>query len=128
MWDLTKSPVHRSRSARITPAPALGRAPHDPRRLGSQSSAQVSVARYEAEVLSNLDPKQVVRDLMDVCGGQPGVLLCWEREPPDPSPCHRGLVSWWLHRELGLLVPELGHEELGAGDRHPKLSACVRAR
>jgi len=31
------------------------------------------------------------------------------------------LVSAWLYDELGLEVPEFGHEALGFGWQHPKL-------
>ena len=43
--------------------------------------------------------------------------------PPEPGPkwCHRGLVSAWLHDELGLEVFELGQEQCGCGWSHPKL-------
>ena len=35
--------------------------------------------------------------------------------------CHRALVSAWLSDTLGLIVPELGHEDRGHGWSHPKL-------
>jgi len=77
--------------------------------------------RYFDEVLSRLDPKAVVSALEAAANGGIPVLLCWELPPPDPAWCHRALVSAWLHDELGLEVPEFGHEALGFGWQHPKL-------
>ena len=83
-------------------------------------------ARYEAEVLGRLDPQKVLDDLSAMAGGRSAVLLCWEAQPPDPAWCRRGLVSLWLQQRLGLDVPELDHEYLGCGCRHPKLPAVLR--
>ena len=77
-------------------------------------------ARY-AEILAKLDPGQVVLDLQRMAGAAEPVLLCWEHPPPNLSLCHRALVSAWLHESLGLVVPEIGHEDLGNGWSHPKL-------
>ncbi len=82
--------------------------------------------RYEAEVLAALDPIQVLNDLSKLCDGRAAVLLCWEPEPPDPTWCHRALVSRWLHEQVGFELPELGHENLGYGCRHPKLPVSIR--
>ncbi len=82
--------------------------------------------RYEAEVLSTLDPERVLNDLATICAGRPGALLCWEPEPPDPAWCHRGLVSQWLHERIGFELPELFHEGLGHGSQHPKLPGSLR--
>ena len=84
------------------------------------------VDRYEAEVLSRLDPKAVLDDLTIMAAGRPAILLCWELEPPDSAWCHRALVSRWLQQQLDVEVPELGHEHLGCGCRHPKLPAGLR--
>jgi hypothetical protein len=79
-------------------------------------------ARYQADVLGPLNAAIVVDELMALAGPRRiPALLCFE--PPDPrSPwCHRGLVSAWLHDELGLEVFELGQEHCGCGWRHPKI-------
>ena len=77
--------------------------------------------RYFAEILGKLDPKAVVSDLALMADGGTPTLLCWEAPPPNPAWCHRALVSAWLFDELGLEVPEAGHEALGFGWQHPKL-------
>jgi hypothetical protein len=74
-----------------------------------------------AEVLSRLDQKAVVSALEAAADGGISTLLCFEAPPPDPAWCHRALVSAWLFDELGLAVPEFGHEALGYGWQHPKL-------
>jgi hypothetical protein len=81
--------------------------------------------RYFDEVLSRLDAQEVVNDLIARANGQIPVLVCFEPPPPDPQWCHRGLVSAWLHDELGLRIPEVGHEDLGFGWAHPKLDPCL---
>lgn len=82
--------------------------------------------RYFAEILAPLDARKVVSDLIALADGHLPVLLCWERPPPDPAPCHRALVSAWLFDELGMIVPELGYEHLGCGWEHPKLDPVLR--
>ena len=77
--------------------------------------------RYNDEVLGRLDPEKVVADLAAMAGDQPAVLLCWELPPPNREWCHRALVSQWLHKAMGLEVPELGFEGCGHGSEHPKL-------
>ena len=52
--------------------------------------------------LDSLDAKQVVEEL-----GSDAILLCWESFNVR---CHRRLVAEWLEQELGIVVPELGHE------------------
>lgn len=76
---------------------------------------------YYTEVLSKLDPKAVVAALAAMADGGIPTLLCWEAPPPNEAWCHRALVSAWLFDELGLAVPEFGHEALGFGWQHPKL-------
>jgi hypothetical protein len=76
--------------------------------------------------LATLDPHQVLQDLADLADGRQPVLLCFERPPPDPAWCHRGLVSAWLSDTLDLQVSEYGHEKAGWGWRHPKLPADWR--
>lgn len=88
--------------------------------------AETWAARYNEEILGRLDPAKVVGDLADLASGKPAVLLCWEAPPPDQAWCHRALVSRWLQEQLGLDVPELGHEHLGCGCRHPKLPVVLR--
>ena len=56
--------------------------------------------RYHEEVLSKLDPAQVLCDL-----GEDAILLCWEK--PGEF-CHRMLVAEWLQDTLGVNVEELG--------------------
>ena len=91
-------------------------------------SDEAWAALYQDEVLARLAPKNVLGDLMKLAGGRPAVLTCWEHEPPHVSWCHRALVSRWLQEQLGVEVPELGHEHLGCGCRHPKLPASLLQR
>lgn len=58
------------------------------------------IKAYHAEVLSKLNPQQVLQDL----GGDDFIMLCWE--PPGVF-CHRQVVAAWLKKELGLEIPEL---------------------
>lgn len=76
--------------------------------------------RYLAQ-LERLDPHQVLIELDELAGGKVPALLCFERPPPDPAWCHRGLVAGWLFDKVGLLVREIGHEHCGGGWSHPKL-------
>lgn len=60
--------------------------------------------------LSKLDPHQVVKDLINMSGGKPVVLLCYESPIPtvgDYIFCHRTVVGQWLSSNLGIIVPEL---------------------
>jgi len=78
--------------------------------------------RYQTEILSVLRAVDVVDELLALVGSRRiPALLCWE--PPEPRTpwYHRGLVSAWLHDELGLEVFELGQEKWGCGWQHPKL-------
>jgi uncharacterized protein YeaO (DUF488 family) len=61
--------------------------------------------RYRNEVLSPLDPDEVLRALETLCPGRDIVLLCFER---DRARCHRGLVAAWFQEEKGIVVPEIG--------------------
>lgn len=81
---------------------------------------------YSEQVLGMLDPKAVVRDLLDIAEGRIPALLCWEPREPGPKWCHRSLVSVWLWEKLRLRVPELGLEQEGFGYSHPKLHPDVR--
>ena len=63
--------------------------------------------RYRDEILSGLDPDEILRDL-DVAGaGHDIILLCFEKER---THCHRGLVAEWFHETIGLEVPEVGSQ------------------
>jgi len=84
------------------------------------SSPQQYAERY-FQILARLDPSRVVSELEALSEGSIPTLLCWEHPPPSPPWCHRALVSAWLFDELGLEVPEFGHEALGYGWQHPKL-------
>ena len=61
--------------------------------------AEFYTQQYQAEVLDQLDAKEVLRDL-----GEDAVLLCWEK--PGEF-CHRHLVAKWLKEKLDLEVTEL---------------------
>jgi len=82
--------------------------------------------RYYDEVLAELDPRTVVATLESIADGDIPTLLCWEPPPPNEDWCHRGLVSAWLHDELGLEVTEYRHESEGFGWQHPKLHPDLR--
>jgi hypothetical protein len=60
---------------------------------------------YRDEILSILDPDQVLRDLNGDGAGHDIVLLCFEK---DRTHCHRGLVAEWFLEKKGIRVPELG--------------------
>jgi|SRR5579859_5943596 len=53
-------------------------------------------------ILDKLDAAEIVKEL-----GTDAILLCWESAGVR---CHRRLVADWIQRELGIFVPELGHE------------------
>jgi hypothetical protein len=76
--------------------------------------------RYLAQ-LERLDPHQVLSELAELADDKIPALLCFERPPPDPAWCHRGLVASWLFDKVGLEVREIGHEHRGGGWSHPKL-------
>jgi hypothetical protein len=82
--------------------------------------------RYFAEILGKLDPHHVLADLQELADGAEPVLVCFEHPPPSPSWCHRALVSALLSDTLGMVVPELGHEDRGHGWSHPKLHPTLR--
>jgi hypothetical protein len=71
--------------------------------------------------LEALDPQAVSRDLAALAGGRIPALLCFEKPPPNPAWCYRGLVSAWVGEALGLKVVEYGYEDAGWGWAHPKL-------
>jgi uncharacterized protein YeaO (DUF488 family) len=61
--------------------------------------------RYKGEILSILDPDEVIRDLCVDGAGYDIVMLCFEK---DRSHCHRGLVAEWFLETKGIRVSELG--------------------
>ena len=61
--------------------------------------------RYREEILANLDPDTVLRELESLGAGHDIVLLCFEK---DRTHCHRGLVAEWFHEIRGITVPERG--------------------
>jgi hypothetical protein len=65
--------------------------------------------RYREEILSVLEPDEVLRDLNVDGAGHDIVLLCFEK---DRSHCHRGLVAAWFQETKGIVVPELGDESV----------------
>jgi hypothetical protein len=65
--------------------------------------------RYQEEVLSVLDPDEVLRDLTREQACHDTVLLCFEKER---AYCHRVLVAAWLYETRGIRVPERGEESL----------------
>jgi hypothetical protein len=86
-------------------------------------------ARYNAEMLSKLDPARVVADLRGMSdGARPIVLLCWEPSDASGGWCHRALISVWLKERLDLDVRELDREDCGCGRSHPLLPEVLRAR
>jgi hypothetical protein len=98
----------------------------NPLRRGFHAARDVFTQIYNDDVLGVLQPEQVVEDLIEIADGRIPALLCWEPPEPGPKWCHRSLVSVWLWEELGLEVPELGHEKEGFGWSHPKLHPDVR--
>ena len=74
---------------------------------------------YRREVLAPLDPRLVVDELATLAGPDVAVLLCFCRPG---AWCHRAMAAEWLHQELGLVVPEVGHERCGC-DAHPLMPA-----
>lgn len=65
--------------------------------------------RYHDEILSVLDPDEVLRDLNVENTDHDILLLCFEKQR---AHCHRGLVAMWLRETRGIWVPELGDESV----------------
>lgn len=76
--------------------------------------------------LAEMDPEHVMAELSKLAEGRTPALLCFEPPPPDDRWCHRGLVAGWLKDTVDLDVFEYGHEDEGAGWRHPKLPLSLR--
>lgn len=86
---------------------------------------------YTSEILGLLNAGQVVADLEKLAGGKTPVLVCYEKPATAITEsywCHRGLISAWFKLELGLDVPELGHETKGVGWAHPMLPPSLREK
>lgn len=58
------------------------------------------------EYLNKFDARFVYDALMEMSGGKPVVLLCYEK-PTTGIYCHRQVVSKWIVDNLGIDVPEL---------------------
>lgn len=65
-----------------------------------ETSEEIFTGRYLSEVLTLVDPHDLVRDLELRSGGRPVALTCWEQV--GQSWCHRGLASWWIGRHTGV--------------------------
>jgi hypothetical protein len=91
-----------------------------------KSATATEFRRLYMDQLAALDPQAVLQDLAALAGGRTPVLLCFERPPPNPAWCHRGLVSVWFWDRLHVRIAEYGHEEAGWGWAHPKLPAAWR--
>jgi len=62
---------------------------------------------FFGDILSRLDPAQVVEQLKKLAGESEPVLLCFEKPPFTPDNwCHRRIVAEWFKETLGLDVPE----------------------
>jgi len=59
-------------------------------------------AAYKAEILDKLDPATVYAEL-----GDGAILLCWE---DFNVCCHRRICAPWFEENLGIIVPEIGHD------------------
>lgn len=59
---------------------------------------------YAQYVLAELDAEAVVTEL-----GIDSVLLCYEKSG---SHCHRYLVSQWIEKSTGIIVPEIGEKNV----------------
>ena len=59
------------------------------------------------KILAQLDPAQVLKDLIDLASPAEPVLLCWEGAHVR---CHRRRVAEWLESHLDIQIAELGFE------------------
>ncbi len=63
--------------------------------------------RFFSEVLEQLDPQQVLKDLEERSQDGLAVLMCFERAPlHERNWCHRSMVAEYLQDRLGIEVPE----------------------
>lgn len=63
------------------------------------------IQRYKKDILSKLNPEQVIQDLWNIAGGDV-CLLCYEKSG---TFCHRNIVSHWLYDTLGIKPIEIGN-------------------
>ena len=83
-------------------------------------SADVYKDRY-FDILGQLDPNQVMTEVLKLGAGKTPILCCYESPRRPDQWCHRAFVSAWLADTLGLAVPEYGFEQQGTGWQHPLL-------
>jgi len=57
---------------------------------------------YHRRVLSNLDPKAVLEEIIRLFGAD-ATLLCFEKAGDF---CHRRLVADWIEKGTGVVIPE----------------------
>lgn len=76
------------------------------------------VAQYK-RILSALNAKKVVDQILFLTGGRDCALLCYEK-PNDF--CHRHLLAEWLQSELGIIVREFGIENIEIKEKPEQLS------
>lgn len=73
--------------------------------------------KYYREVLSNLSPRMVWNDLVELNGGNVDVIiLChesWKDIESGKKFCHRRIVAKWLESELWETIPEFDPEKVG---------------
>lgn len=63
--------------------------------------------RFFTEILGNLDPQEVLKDIAKLSEGRPAYLMCFEKPPfTETNFCHRRMVADWLAVEAGVVVEE----------------------
>lgn len=73
------------------------------------------IARFNAEILADLDPARIVSHIEELSDGQPAVLLCYENPQKihvGELFCHRHLVAQWLEDSLSIEVKEYDFPDL----------------
>jgi hypothetical protein len=80
--------------------------------------------RYRGEVLARFDPRAIAAQLQQLAAGGVAVMLCYERADCGLW-CHRAMAAKWLADALGIVVPEVGFEQLPQ-DQHPLMPAHLR--
>lgn len=63
---------------------------------------EIYTARFNNEILANLDVNIVMRQLLELTGGKSFCLICYEK-PQDF--CHRHLVADWM-KSVGINIEE----------------------
>ena len=69
------------------------------------------LARYNAEILGPLDPREVASAILEIAGGKTPVLCCFEKVQDiaaGRSWCHRSIAGQWLKDKSGAEIEELG--------------------